>query len=80
MGVRAIGDAVQLRQQRRHLPGLGRRSSLACESIDGAFDDGCFRQASGARQPFDLCDNDGICDLQCHEDCSNVDLFIVNIH
>jgi hypothetical protein len=80
MGVRAIGDAVQLSQQRHHLPGHRSRPGLACESIDGAFDDSCFRQAGGARQPFDLCDNDGICDLQRHDISSNVDLFIANIH
>ena len=63
----AIGDAVQLRQKRRHLPGCGRGLGLACKGIDGAFDDGCFSQAGGASQPFDLCDNNGICDLQGHD-------------
>ena len=67
MGVRAIGDAVQLRQQRRHLPGYGRSPGLARERIDGSFDNGCFREADGASQPFDLCDNNGICDLECHD-------------
>jgi hypothetical protein len=66
VGVRAIGDAVQLRQQRCHLPGYGRRPCLACEGIDGKFDNGFFRQAGGASQPFDLCDNNRICDLQCN--------------
>jgi hypothetical protein len=67
MGVRSIGHAVQLRQERRHLPGYDRRAGLACEGIDGTFDDGCFCQAGGASQPFDLCDNNGICDLQRHD-------------
>jgi hypothetical protein len=80
MGVRAIGDSVQLRQQRRHLPGSGGRLGLACEGIDGTFNDGCFCQAGGASQPFDLCNNNGICNLQRHEDCTNVDLLMINIH
>jgi hypothetical protein len=80
MGVGAIGDAVQLRQQRRHLPGYGRRPYLDCEGIDGPFDDGCFRHTGGASQPLDLCDNNGICDLQRHDDRANVDLFMINIH
>jgi hypothetical protein len=80
MGIRAIGDAVQLRQQRRHLPGCGRRPGLACEGIDGTFDHGCFCHTGGASQPFNLCDNHGICDLQCHDDQVSVDLFMINIH
>jgi len=68
MGVRAIGDAVQLRQQRRHSAGYGRSLDLACEGVDGTFDDGRFREAGGARQPFDLGHNNGICDLKCHGD------------
>jgi hypothetical protein len=80
VGVRAVGDAVQLGQQDFRAAGVGGALGFAGEMVDRAFDDCGFGEAGGSGEALDLCDDGGVGDLQGHGWVPYVDLSIINIH